>query len=79
MQGDTSATFERITSGVFSDKEFAVGSRCPHILLIIVVLRGDDHFVGNQESRVETDTELTDHRHSGITGSHSLKEGCGES
>jgi hypothetical protein len=60
VQRDTStATKLIVLAGIEGDAE-GVGIRLPNVLSIIVVLGGDNNTVSNQESRVETDTELTD-------------------
>lgn len=42
--------------------ERASSCRLPHVLLIIVVLGDDRHFVSHEIGRVETHTKLTNHR-----------------
>ena len=44
-----------------SDGEGTSGGRFPAVELVVVVLGDDLDFVGHQEGRVETHTELTDH------------------
>jgi hypothetical protein len=46
---------------VLGDGEGSTGGRLPDVLLVVVVLGGDLHTLGNEVGRVETDTELTDH------------------
>lgn len=62
--------------GVFcirGDGKSTTGSRLPDVLLIVVVLRDDLHALRNEVGRVETDTELTNHRDIG-TGAEGLHE-----
>jgi hypothetical protein len=53
----TSAEFGSL--GVLGDGECTTSGRLPDVLLVIVVLGGDLHSLGNEVRRVETDTELT--------------------
>merc|ERR1719329_1297739 len=50
--------------------------RFPDVLLIVVVLADNSHLVGHKVSRVETDTELTNHRNV-TAGGHGLHESLG--
>jgi len=65
---DFGATAQIFTRVVAAHSERTAGSRLPHVLLIVTVLRGHDHLVGHQVGRIETDTELTDHAHIGTRG-----------
>merc|ERR1719329_145077 len=56
--------------------EGTTGSRFPDVLLIVVVLADNSHLVGHKVSRVETDTELTNHRNV-TAGGHGLHESLG--
>lgn len=66
-------TSERRVDGVKGDGEGATGGRLPDVLFVVVVFCDDLHSLGDEVSRVETDTELTDHRNIG-TGVESLHE-----
>ena len=59
LHGRSSA--EGLTVSVRGDGECSAGGRLPDVLLVIVVLGGHLHTLGNEVRRVETDTELTDH------------------
>ena len=61
-QADLSTTAERRVDGVGGDGEGTAGSGLPDVLLIVVVLRDNLHALGDEVGRVETDTELADHR-----------------
>jgi len=61
---------------VGTDGEGTSGRGLPHVLLIIVVLRGDGHLVGHQVGGVETHTELSNHGNIG-TGLQGLHESLG--
>lgn len=47
--------------GVLGDGEGSAGGRLPDVLLVVVVLGGDLHSLGNEVRGVETNTELTNH------------------
>lgn len=54
---------------IFTDRESSTCSGLPSVLFIFLRRFGDDgDFVGNKESGVETDTELTDHGDVGTLG-----------
>jgi hypothetical protein len=57
LHGGTSA--ETFTLGVLGDGEGSTGGRLPNVLLVVVVLGGDLHLLGDKVRRVKTDTELT--------------------
>ncbi|KAJ4911243.1 Uncharacterized protein Rs2_05864 [Raphanus sativus] len=50
-----------LTRGISRDGERTTSLRLPHVLLVIIVLGGDDNLVSNQVSRVETNTKLPNH------------------
>merc|ERR1719329_1955320 len=56
--------------------EGTTSSGFPDVLLIVVVLADNSHLVGHKVSRVETDTELTNHRNV-PAGGHGLHESLG--
>merc|ERR1719487_1089894 len=58
---DLRAAPERLAVGVLPHGERAAGRRLPDVLLVLVVLRRDDHAVGDEVRRVEADAELADH------------------
>mmetsp|Transcript_7886 Transcript_7886/g.12463 ORF Transcript_7886/g.12463 Transcript_7886/m.12463 type:complete len:309 (+) Transcript_7886:1284-2210(+) len=58
------------------DVERTSGLGCPHVAVVIVILRHDLDLVGNQVGRVETDTELSNHTNIG-SGTEGLHEGLG--
>jgi hypothetical protein len=45
--------------GVLGNGESSASGRLPDVLLVIVVLGGNLHLLGDEVGRVETDTELT--------------------
>lgn len=56
-----SATAERRVDGIRGDGEGATGSGLPDILLVVIVFGDDLDALCDEVSRVETNTELTDH------------------
>ncbi|GBE59228.1 hypothetical protein BOVATA_007210 [Babesia ovata] len=76
VKDEASATLQLLAGLVLGHGEVAAGAGFPHVLVVVVVLRHNSDLVGNQVGRVETDTELTDHRHVG-TGLDGLHEGLG--
>lgn len=56
--------------------ERSSGGRLPHMAIVIVVFGRNDDLVGNEESRVESDSELSDHGDIG-SGLEGLHEGLG--
>jgi hypothetical protein len=70
VESDSSSTAEGVTSGVLGDGELTISSGSPNVLLVIVVLTGDLDSVGHQVRGVETNTELTDHRHVLVSLTH---------
>ena len=67
MEDHLGTTAKRLTLGVGNDAEGTTGGGLPDVLLIIVVLGDDSDAVGNEVSRVETDTELTNHGNIGTS------------
>ena len=63
--GTTAKLLTRLIAG---DGESTTGRRFPNVLLVIVVLGDDGNLVGNEVSRVESNTELTDHGDIGTSG-----------
>ncbi|GIX63105.1 uncharacterized protein BcabD6B2_25400 [Babesia caballi] len=51
---------ERVSLGVLVELVLGVGRRLPDVLLVVPVLRLHDDAVGDEEDRVESDTELPD-------------------
>merc|ERR1719487_842816 len=73
---DLGAAPERLAVGVLPHGERAAGRRLPDVLLVVVVLGGDNNAVGNEVRRVETDAELANHVDVGA-GLHGLHERLG--
>ncbi|MNE61448.1 hypothetical protein D3C80_1566630 [compost metagenome] len=63
VQSDLGTSAQSFAFSVFSDGECTTCAGFPDILLIIIVLGGNDNLVGNQVCRVETNTELTNQGH----------------
>jgi len=63
VKGDSGTSLQLIRVGVIvNDGESTTSSGFPLVLLFIIIgLGGDGDLVSNQESGVETDTELTNH------------------
>lgn len=61
VQDDLGTTAELLTLGILGEGEGATSGRLPDVLLIIIVLGDNGDAVGNKVSRVETNTELTNH------------------
>ena len=73
---DLGAAPEGLSLGVLAHRERAASRRLPNVLLIVVVLRGDDDLVGDEVRRVEADAELANHVDVGARR-HGLHEGLG--
>ena len=56
MKDHLGTTTERRVDGIGSDGESSSSGRLPDVLLVIVVLGDDGNLVGNEVSRVESDT-----------------------
>jgi hypothetical protein len=69
-------TSETGSINILGDGESSTSGRLPDVLLVVVVLGGDLHLLGNEVRRVESDTELTNHGDIG-TGRESLHECLG--
>lgn len=54
---DGGSSAQRVPTGVLDDREL-IWVRLPDVLGAVVVFGGDNDFVGNEERRVETHTEL---------------------
>lgn len=61
-EADLGTTAEGRVDIVGGDGEGTAGSGLPDVLLVVVVLRDNLHTLGYEVGRVETDTELADHR-----------------
>ena len=61
-EADLGTTTEGRVDIVGGDGKGTAGSGLPDVLLIVVVLRDNLHALGDEVGRVETDTELADHR-----------------
>lgn len=68
VEDDGGTAAELLALGVGGDGEGATGAGLPDVLLVIVVLGDDADLVGDEVGRVETDTELTDHRNISASG-----------
>mmetsp|Transcript_24215 Transcript_24215/g.78143 ORF Transcript_24215/g.78143 Transcript_24215/m.78143 type:complete len:287 (-) Transcript_24215:9-869(-) len=73
---DLGAAAERLALGILAHSEGAARGGLPDVLLVIVVLRGDDDAVGDEVRRVEADAELADHVDVGARR-HGLHESLG--
>ena len=58
IYGDGCSSLESVSSGILNHG-VAVGVGLPDVLLVVVVLGGDDNLVGDQESGVESHAKLT--------------------
>ncbi|GER31166.1 hypothetical protein STAS_07147, partial [Striga asiatica] len=61
VEGDLCASAKGLARGVPCDGERASSLRLPNVLLIIIVLGGDNHLFSYKVRRVETDAKLTNH------------------
>ena len=73
VQPNFASTANRRVNGVKGDGEGTAGSRFPDVLFVVIVLRDDLYTLGDDVSRIETDTELTNHGNIG-TGTKRLHE-----
>ena len=62
VKANLGTTAERRVDGVSGDGEGTTSGRLPDVLLIIVVFGDDLHALGDKVCRIETDTELPNHR-----------------
>ena len=62
VEGDLGTSAKRL-SIISGDSKGATSLGFPDILLIIIMFRGNNNFLGHQVSRVETHTELANHAH----------------
>jgi hypothetical protein len=62
VEDDARAALEARRLRVRRDGEGAARRRLPALLLVVIVLRVDDHLVRDEVGRVEADAELADHR-----------------
>jgi len=76
VKSDLGAAAELLAGGILANSKRAAGSRLPDVLVVIVVLGGHGDTVGNEVSRVETNTELADAGDIS-TGGHGLHERLG--
>ena len=67
VEDDLGATGKSLTF-VFVDGESATSVGLPSVLLVVVGLGDDSDSLSNKVSRVEADTELTDHRNISSSG-----------
>lgn len=73
VQADLGTAFKRWVDSVGGNGEGSTGGRLPDVLFVVVVLGNNLHALSDEVGRVETDTELTDHRNVG-TGAKSFHE-----
>merc|ERR1719272_2387689 len=60
VEADLGTTAELLVLPLVLHDRVRRGVRLPDVLVVVVVLRGHDDSVGDEEGRVETDTELAD-------------------
>jgi len=63
VKGYAGSATERVTAGILRHKELVISGRSPDMLFIVLILRRHNDLVGDEVRRVETNTELADHRH----------------
>jgi hypothetical protein len=68
VENDLGTPAQLLPGRVPSNSERPTGLGLPHVLLVVIVLGGHNHFLGDEVGGVETDTELTNHGHVGPSG-----------